>query len=265
MYKDVKAAALSVRRVVLAFLLITGLAIPSNAFGTEIKVLCTQALTSAMAKIGPQFERETGNKLVVIYSGTGGLLKRIKNGETADVIIVTASAVDNLAKQGKIVEQSRTAIAQTGVGIAIRRGAPRPDISSAEALKRTLLAAKSIAYSDPAGGGASGIVFAQVVEKLGIAEQLKSKTKLVPAGGSSGALAASGEAEIAVQMISELMPVSGAEVVGPLPPGLQTLTVFSAGVSASAANPAAAKQLILFLSSPAVTPVLREAGLEPAK
>ena len=134
MYKDVKAAALSVRRVVLAFLLITGLAIPSNAFGTEIKVLCTQALTSAMANIWPQFERETGNKLVVIYSGTGGLLKRIKNGETADVIIVTASAVDNLAKQGKIVEQSRTAIAQTGVGIAIRRGAPRPDISSAEAL-----------------------------------------------------------------------------------------------------------------------------------
>jgi molybdate transport system substrate-binding protein len=103
------------------------------------------------------------------------------------------------------------------------------------------------------------------VEKLGIAEQLKPKTKLVPAGGSSGTLAASGEVEIAVQMISELMPVAGAEVVGPLPPGLQSLTVFSAGVSANAANPAAAKQLILFLSSPAAAPVLREAGLEPAK
>lgn len=218
-----------------------------------------------MAKLGPQFEHETGNKLIIIYSGTGGLLDRIKKGEAADVIIVTAPAVDNLAKQGKIVEQSRTAIAQTGVGIAIRRGAPRPDISSAEALKRTLLAAKSVAYSDPAGGGASGIIFAQVVEKLGIAEQLKPKTKLIPAGGSSGALAASGEAEIAVQMISELMPVSGAEVVGPLPPGLQTLTVFSAGVSANAANPAAAKQLILFLSSPAAAPVLRDAGLDPAK
>jgi molybdate transport system substrate-binding protein len=251
---------------VIALVLITGLAIPSHAFASEIKVLCTSALTGAMEKLGPQFERETGNKLVLSYGATGGLLNRVKNGEAADVVIVTAPALDNLVKLGKIVEQGRTPIAQTGVGIAIRRGAPRPDISSAEALKRTLLAAKSIAYSDPAGGGVSGIVFAQVVEKLGIADQLKPKTKLVPGGsGSPGALAASGEVEIAVAMMSELMPVAGAEVVGPLPPGLQSLTVFSAGVSASAANPAAAKQLILFLSSPAAAPVLREAGLEPAK
>jgi molybdate transport system substrate-binding protein len=265
MHKNVRTGSLSIRRVVIALVLTTALAIPSNAFASEIKVLCTQALTGAMEKLGPQFERETGNKLVLSYGATGGLLNRVKNGEAADVVIVTAPALDSVVKLGKIVEQGRTAIAQTGVGIAIRRGAPRPDISSADALKRTLLAAKSIAYSDPAGGGASGIVFAQVVEKLGIAEQLKPKTKLVAAGGSSGALAASGEAEIAVQMISELMPVAGAEVVGPLPPGLQSLTVFSAGVSASAANPAAARQLILFLSSPAAAPVLREAGLEPAK
>ena len=265
MHKNVRTVSLSIRRVVIALVLITALAIPSNAFASEIKVLCTSALTGAMEKLGPQFERETGNKLVISYGATGGLLNRVKNGEAADVVIVTAPALDSVVKLGKIVEQGRTPIAQTGVGIAIRRGAPRPDISSAEALKRTLLAAKSIAYSDPAGGGASGIVFAQVVEKLGIAEQLKPKTKLVPAGGSSGTLAASGEVEIAVQMISELMPVAGAEVVGPLPPGLQSLTVFSAGVSANAANPAAAKQLILFLSSPAAAPVLREAGLEPAK
>jgi molybdate transport system substrate-binding protein len=218
-----------------------------------------------MEKLGPQFERETGNKLVISYGGTGGLVNRIKNGEPADVVIVTTPALDNMVKLGKIVEHGRKAIAQTGVGIAIRRGAPRPDISSADALKRTLLAAQSIAYSNPADGGASGIVFAQVVEKLGIADQLKLKTKLVPGGGSSGALAASGEAEIAVQMISELMPVSGAEVVGPLPPGLQSLVVFSAGVGADAANPAAAQQLILFLSSSAAAPVLREAGLELPK
>jgi len=253
------------RRAVMACVLIAGLAIPSNAFGSEIKVLCTQALTAAMAKLGPQFEHETGNKLVIIYGGTGGLVNRVKSGEASDVVIVTTSALDSMVKMGKIVDQSRTAIAQTGVGIAIRRGSPRPDISSAGALKQTLLAAKSIAYSNPADGGTSGIVFAQVVEKLGIAEQLKPKTTLVPGGGSSGALAASGEAEIAVQMISELMPVSGVEVVGPLPPGLQTLTVFSAGVSASAATPVAAKQLILFLSSPAAAPALRDAGLDPAK
>jgi molybdate transport system substrate-binding protein len=265
MHKNVRTISSSKRRVVIALVLIAGLWIPSNAFGSEIKVLCTQALTGAMEKLGPQFERETGNKLVIGYGATGGILNRFKNGEAADVVIVTAPALDTMVKLGKIVAPGGTAIAQTGVGLAIRRGAPRPDISSAEALKRTLLAAKSIAYSDPAGGGVSGIVFAQVVEKLGIAEQLKPKTKLVPAGRSSGALAASGEVEIAVQMISELMPVAGAEVVGPLPPGLQSLTVFSAGVSAGAANPAAAKRLILFLSSPAATPVLREAGLEPAK
>lgn len=265
MNKNVRPISLFTRRAAIAFVLITGLAIPSNAFGTEIKVLCTQALTVAMAKLGPQFERETGNKLIITYGGTGGLVNRIKNGEAVDVVIVAKPALDNMVKAAKIVEQSRTSIAQTGVGIAVRRGAPRPDISSAEALKRTLLAAKSIAYSDPADGGASGVIFAQVVEKLGIAEQLKPKTKLVPGGGSSGALAASGEAEIAVQMISELMPVSGVEVVGPLPPGLQTVVVFSAGVSAGAADPAAAKQLILFLASPAAAPVLREAGLEPPK
>ena len=265
MHKHVRTISSSMRRVVIALVLIAGLAISSNAFGSEIKVLCTQALTDAMAKLGPQFERETGNKLVISYGVTAILKDRIKNGEAADVVIFTAPALNEMVGMGKVVEQSRTAIAQTGVGIAIRRGTPRPDISSAEALKRTLLASKSIAYSDPAGGGSSGVLFSKVVEKLGIAEQLKSKTKLVPAGGSSGALAASGEAEIAVQMISELMPVPGVEVVGPLPPGLQTLTVFSAGVGTNAANPAAAKQLILFLSSPAATPVLREAGLEPVK
>jgi molybdate transport system substrate-binding protein len=265
MHKNVGTTSFSMRRAVTALVLITGLAIPANAFASEIKVLCTSALSGAMEKLGPQFERETGNKLVISYGPTGGLLNRVKNGDAADVVIVTAPALDSVIQLGKIVEPGHTAIAQTGVGIAIRSGAPRPDISSAEALKRTLLAAKSIAYSDPAGGGISGIVFAQVVEKLGIAAQLEPKTKLVPAGGSSAALVASGQAELGVQMISELMPVAGAEVVGPLPPGLQSTMVFSAGVSANAANPVAAKQLILFLSSPVVAPVLRASGLEPAR
>ena len=252
-------------KVVIAFVLMIGLAIPSNAFGAEIKVLCTSALAGAMKKLEPQFEHRTGNKLVVSYGETVRIVNRIKNGETADVVIVAAPALDNMMKMGKIVEQGRTTIARCGIGIAIRRGAPRPDISSAAALKQTLLAAKSIAYTNPADGGVGATYFAQVVEKLGIAEQLMSKTKLVPGGGSCGALAASGEAEIAVQMMSELVPVAGAEVVGPLPPGLQRLTVFSAGIGANAADPAAAQQLILFLSSSAAAPALREAGLEPPK
>jgi molybdate transport system substrate-binding protein len=151
MHKNVRTVSSSMRRLVIALILM-GLAIPSSAFGSEIKVLCTQALTAAMAKLGPQFERESGNKLVIVYSGTGGLLSRIKNGEASDVVIVTAPALDNLVKQGTIVRPGLAAIAETGIGIAVRRGAPRPDISSAEALKQTLLAAKSVAYSDPAGG-----------------------------------------------------------------------------------------------------------------
>jgi molybdate transport system substrate-binding protein len=249
----------------IVLLVLGSVALPSNAFGSEIKVFCTQAFTGVMAKLGPQFERETGNKLVFTYGATGGLVARVNNGEAFDVIIGTKSAVENLAKAGKVVDQGRTDIALAGIGVAVRRGAPKPDLSSVDAFKRALLNAKSIAYTNPADGGASGIYIAELIKKLGMADQLAPKTKLAKGGTSSGTLVASGDAEIAMQMISELIPVPGVEIAGPLPAEIQSFTVMSVGMSAGAADQSAAKRLIVFLSSPAVAPVLREKGLEPPK
>jgi molybdate transport system substrate-binding protein len=265
MHKSFEIAFTSMRCAGIALLLLGSLALSSNAFGSEIKVFCTQAFTGVMAKLGPQFERETGNKLIFTYGATGGLVARVNNGEAFDVIIGTKSAVENLAKAGKVVDQGRTDIALAGIGVAVRRGAPKPDISSVEAFKRALLNAKFIAYTNPADGGASGIYVADLIKKLGMADQLAPKTKLAKGGTSSGTLVASGDAEIAMQMISELIPVPGVEIAGPLPAEIQSFTVMSVGMSAGAADQSAAKRLIMFLSSPVVAPVLREKGLEPPK
>ena len=182
------------------------------------------------------------------------------------MIIISNTALDSLVKLGKVVDQGRKDIALAGVSVAIRRGASRrPDISSAESFKTALLASSSISYTNPADGGTSGIYVAELLKKLGIAEQLAPKTKFAKGGTSSGALVAAGEAEIAIQMTSDLVPIPGIEIVGSLPAGLQSFAVLSAGISAGASDPDAARQMILRLSSPAVYPALRETGLEPPK
>jgi molybdate transport system substrate-binding protein len=237
----------------------------SNTPSSEITMMCTLALKGAMAKLGPQYEHETGDKLLITYGSTRGLLDRINKREAVDVVIVTKTALADLLKQGKVEELGHTDVAQSGIGVAIRRGGTRPDISTLDAFKRSLLAAKSVASTNPADGGASGIYFGKLIERLGIAEQLGPKIKFAPGGTSSGLLVASGEAEIAVQMMSELVSIPGSEVVGPLPAELQSFSVFSAGVSSSPADQAAARRLILFLTSPAVAPTLRESGLESPK
>lgn len=255
----------SMRGAWIALLLLNSVVLPSHAFGSDIKIFCTQGLTGVMTKLGPQFERESGNKLIVTYGPTGGLVARVNRGEVFDVAIVSNTALAELAKQGKVVDQSRTDIARAGIGVAIRKGATRPDISSVEAFKKALLNAKSIAYTNPADGGLSGVYTAELIKKLGITEEVAPKTKLARGGTSSGLLVASGKAEMAIQMTSDLIPVPGIEVVGPLPAAIQNYSVLSAGVSASAAEPMAAKRLIIFLTSPVVTPALRETGLEPPK
>ncbi len=265
MHKTIGMKFSSMGRAWIGLLLLGSVMFPSNAFSSEIKVFCTQGLTGVMTKLGPQFEHESGSKLLVTYGPTGGLVARVNKGESFDVVIVSNTALENLAKQGKVVDGSRTDIARAGVGVAIRRGATRPDISSVEAFKQTLLNAKSIAYTNPADGGVSGVYIAEVIKRLGIAEQLAPKTKLARGGTSSGVLVASGEAEIAIQMTSDLIPVAGVEVVGPLPAEIQSFAVLSAGISTGAAEQGAAKRLIVFLTSPAVVPVLRETGLEPPK
>jgi molybdate transport system substrate-binding protein len=232
------------------------------AEAVEIKVLTSVALTSALDELAPQFERATGNKLNIGYGLIADIKKRIVAGETADVIILSRPAMDDLQKQDKIAPGSVADVVGTPVAVAVRAGAPKPDISSADALKRSLLAAKSIVYADPAKGGASGVHFAHVVEQLGIAEQLKSRTILVP-GAQAADVVAKGEAEIGVAQASEIVPVAGAQLVGPLPGELGSVTEFTAGIGTGSKASEAAKSLILFLTGPAAAPVFKSKGLQP--
>src|SRR5580692_156159 len=228
----------------------------------EIKVLTSVALTSALDELAPQYERATGNKLVIGYSLIADIRKRIIAGETADVVILSRPVMDELQKQDKFAPASIANVAGTAVGVTVRAGAPKPDIGSADALKRSLLAAKSIVYADPAKGGASGVHFAHVVDQLGIAEQLKSKTILVP-GAQAADTVAKGEAEIGVGQASEIVPVAGAQLVGPLPGEFGSVTEFTAGIGAGSKASDAAKSLIQFLTGPAAAPVFKSKGLQP--
>jgi molybdate transport system substrate-binding protein len=228
----------------------------------EVTVLTSVALTSALDELAPQFERATGNKLRIGYSLIADIKKRVLAGETADVIMLSRPAMDDLQKQDKLAPGSIANVAGTPVAVAVRAGASKPDISSADALKRSLLAAKSIVYADPAKGGASGVHFAHVVDQLGIAEQLKSKTILVP-GAQAADVVAKGDAEIGVGQASEIVPVAGAQLVGPLPGELGSVTEFSAGIGAGSKAAEAAKSLILFLTGPAAAAVFKAKGFQP--
>jgi molybdate transport system substrate-binding protein len=178
--------------------------------------------------------------------------------------VFPAPNLDDLVKQGKIVADSKIILARSGMGVAVRTGAPKPDISTPDTLKRTLLAAKSIVYTNPALRSPSGVHFAQVLERLGIAEEMKAKSKLHDGSSFNAELVAKGEIEIAIQQISEIVTVQGAELLGPLPGDLQLTTVFATGIGTGAKEPAAAKEFIKFLSSPAAAVVIKAKGMEPA-
>ncbi len=225
----------------------------------EIKVLSTNGVASLLRELAPQFERAAGHTLAITWGATNGLRKEIDAGAAFDVAILTAEVTDDLIRQGKIVG-TRSDIAKSGVGVAIRAGARKPDISTVEAFKRTLLDAQSVAYS---AHGMSGVYFASLLQRLGIAEQMKPKSR-VPASGPTGEVAARGEAELAIQQISELLPVAGIELVGPFPAELQVFTVFSAGLGANAKETAGAQALIDFLSAQKTNPLIKAKGLEPA-
>jgi molybdate transport system substrate-binding protein len=235
--------------------------IHGHADAAEVKVLTSVALTTALNELAPKFEQATGNKLNIGYSLIADIRKRILEGETADVIILSRPVMDELQKQDKFVPGSVANIAGTPVALAVRRGAPRPDVSTVDALKHTLLSAKSIVYADPSKGGASGVYFARVIERLGIADQLKSKTILVP-GAQAAEMVAKGEAEIGVGQGSEIVPVEGAELLGPLPGEFASTTVFTAGIGSSSKVLAEAKSLIQFLGGPVARPVLSAKGFQ---
>ncbi len=217
-------------------------------------------------ELGPQFERQTGNRLAVGLGPSLVLEKRLLDGETADVAIVTGPGAKELVGHGKIVGASLVDVARSLIGVAVPKGAPRPDLSSAEAFKRSLLAAKSIALSKPVGGGASGAHMAKVFEQLGITEAMQAKAKYGAGGaaGLAGLVVLRGEADIGIQQMAELIAVAGIDVVGPLPADIQSATMFTAGIPTSASHPEAARVVIDFLTTPAAKSTIKAKGLEPA-
>jgi molybdate transport system substrate-binding protein len=230
----------------------------------ELTIYSTIGVRSAAEQLFETFEKTSGHKLVVTWGTAPMLVKRIEGGETADVLILSRAGIDQLSKQGKIAPGSDVTLAGSGVAIAVKAGAPKPDISTPDALKRALLAAKSIAYSEPSAGGASGVYFAKLLERMGIAEAMKPKTKYPPAGGFSAALLLTGEAELAVQQKPELLHVAGSEIVGFLPGDLNMVTEFAAGIMPNSDNVAAARFLIEMLRSPQAKAAFRAKGLDPA-
>ncbi len=241
-----------------AFLLVA-----STARADEIKVMTSGAFTAAYLRLAPQFERATGHRLVTeaTSAGTGSssIASRLAGGEAIDVVIVADAALEQLLRDHRIVPGTRVDLARSAIGMAVRKGAPKPDISSVEALRRALLAAKSIAYSASVSGT---YLSTELFQRLGIADQVLPKSRRVE-GERVAAVVARGEAEIGFQQISELLPEPGIDYVGPLPPGAQKVTVFSAGIGAAARHPDAARSLIAFLASPAAMPAIRESALEP--
>lgn len=229
-----------------------------------IRVVSGGAFRQVLTALAAQYQNASGNRLAITYRTVGQHLALIRDGkEEFDVAILTPEAIDNLAKEGKIVPDSRADLAKTGIGVAIKLGAPLPDISTVEAFRRTLLVAKSVAFIDPKAGGSSGIYVDGLLRRLGIAGEIDAKAVLVH-GGAVAEHVARGEAELGIHQISEILPVAGATLVGPLPAEIQNYTVYAAAMAAAAKNAAAALALIRFLAGPQALPVISAKGMAPA-
>jgi len=236
---------------------------PRAGAAAEIKVLTAGAFKQVVLALVPDFERQTGNKVVVDNDTAGALTKRIEGGEAFDLAVLTPAALSSLTSKGKLVAGSQVSLARVGVGVVVKEGAPKPDISSVGAFKRALIAAKSVAYIDPAAGGSSGIYVAGLLDKLGLAAEVNTKAKLI-AGGAVAEHIANGEAELGIHQISEILPVKGITLVGPLPAEIQNYTIYAAALGANAKEGEAAKALLKALSGPAAADVLKAKGMEPA-
>lgn len=234
------------------------------ADAADIIVMSSGGFSAALRDLAPVYERMTGDKIVFVSGPSMGntpqaIPARLGRGEPGDLVIMVGYALDDLIKQGKVVAQGRVDLAQSRIALAVRAGAPKPDISTPDALRRTLLAAKSIAYSDSASGV---YISTEMFSKLGIADQIKGKSTMIPAE-PVGQVVARGDAEIGFQQISELRPVAGIDIVGPLPAELQKITIFSGGIVTGAPHPEAAKALLTFLSSSAAAAIVAKTGLDP--
>jgi molybdate transport system substrate-binding protein len=228
------------------------------AHAADIKLLQGNALNAVMEELGPQFEKATDNKLLVTLGTSAQLKARIESGEAFDAVLLTKAALDELATAGKVADAPRAAIARAGIGVAIRKGAAKPDLSTTDAFKQAMLNAKSIGFVDQTPTAAA---LKAVFAKLGIADEIKSKLK--PLTIQAAVAVTNGDVDIAMTQISEILPYPGVELAGPLPPDIQTYTMFSAGISAAAKNAEAAAALIKFLTSPDAKAVIKAKGMEP--
>jgi molybdate transport system substrate-binding protein len=228
--------------------------------GGGIKVLSATAMKAVLTELMPEIERATARKLSVAYTTSGGIAKRVAAGEFADLIILAATEMAGLIEQGKVVATSTVEICRSNIGVGVRKGTPKPDISSAAAFKHALIAAKTVAYTDPAAGGASGTYLAGLLEKLGIADKIVPKLAAGGPDGLVGTIVVRGEAEIALHQIPELI-AAGVDLVGPLPPELQKPTTYLAGVLAAARQADAAKALIGLLITPAAATAIKTEGM----
>ena len=247
-----------------ALAIFSAILLSGSASAAEVRVMISGGLTVAYKVLVPEFERATGHKVLTAYGPSMGTTAnaipvRLERGEPADVLIMVGYALADLAKQGKVIGDSRVDLVKSPIGIAVKSGAPKPDISTADAVKRALLAAKTIAYSDSASGV---YVSTEMFDRLGIRDAMKDKARKIPAT-PVGEIVAHGNAEIGFQQISELRPVEGIDIIGPLPDELQKITVFSAGIATVSKEPDAGKALIKFLASPAARPEIVKSGMDP--
>ena len=230
----------------------------------EVKVFSTIGVQAALEELVPKFKQATGHKLSITWATAAILVKRVQAGETADLMVLTKQSLDALTKDSKATVGTDAVFASSGMAMVVKQGASKPDISTPDAFKQALLNAKSIAYSDPAHGGASGVYFAKLLERMGIADQMKAKTKHPPPSGNAAHLVVAGEVELAIQQEPEVMSVAGVDMVGPLPPDLNNITVFAAGIGAGSQQADAATALIRFLHTPEAQAVFKAKGLKPA-
>ncbi len=249
-----------IRLAAVAAILLVPVTVASAA---EIKVYSTIGVKSAIEDLAPRFEKETGNKLNISWGLISSLTKKAQEGDVPDVLIVSRGSIDSLTKDGKIAAGGVT-LGSSIFAFGVKHGAPKPDISTVDAMKKTLLSARAVGYTDPAAGGASGVFFSKMIETLGIASEIKAKSKFPPPAGFVGTLLTSGEVDIAFQSKPELTTTEGVDVIGPPPGDLGNINVFAAGTGTATKDPAAANALLKFLSSPEAQETFKAKGFDPA-
>jgi molybdate transport system substrate-binding protein len=244
-----------------AILAVLLLAVPASA--AEIKVLSAGAFKPVVAALAPDFEKQTGHKVTIDNDTAGGLARRITGGEAFDLVVIPPGGIEPLVKAGKVVDGSAVRLARVAIGVAVKKGAPAPDIGSVAAFQEALLKARAVAYIDPAAGGSSGIYLSELFVKLGIADRIKPKAVLVP-GGLVAERLVNDQADIALHQISEILAVPGATLVGPIPREIQNYTVYAGALGTGARDTAAARALLAALRGPGAEAILKDKGMEPA-